>query len=66
MTGAGTSWSIASATVQRPSPESATQPVIDSRSLPSRSKARAASSSSQERMTDPWFHMPAIAARSRS
>ena len=27
MTGAGTSWSIASWTVQRPSPESATQPL---------------------------------------
>src|SRR5581483_2811835 len=46
MTGVGTSWSVASWIVQRPSPESAVQPSIASRSFPSSSKARAASSQS--------------------
>src|SRR5205823_3380594 len=66
MTGEGTLWSIASSTVQRPSPESATQPLICSRSEPSRLKASAASSISHERITLPWFHSSAIAARSSS
>ena len=64
MTGAGTSWSIASWTVQRPSPESATQPLMSARSVPFCSKARPASSSSHERMTVPCFHALAIASRS--
>src|SRR5439155_4986607 len=51
-TGAGTPRSIASSTVQRPSPESSTYPRIFSRpgSLPN---ARSASSSSHERTTLP-------------
>ena len=63
ITGAGTSRSIASCTVQRPSPESATQPFRCVRSW-SLSKARSASSRSQERTTDPWFHIPAMPWRS--
>src|SRR5439155_2816630 len=66
MIGAGTLWSMASRTVQRPSPESATQPLICSRSEPSRLKASAASSISHERITLPWFQSSAMAARSSS
>ena len=47
MTGAGTSWSIDSRTVQRPSPESATQPLRCSVSRPLARNARPASSSSR-------------------
>ncbi len=53
MTGAGTSRAIASRTVQRPSPESATQPRMSGSSLPCCSKASPASSSSHDRMTVP-------------
>ena len=52
MTGAGTLRSIASCTVQRPSPESSTYPRMPARSAPS-AKARSASSLSQERTTLP-------------
>src|SRR2546430_9531246 len=62
MTGAGTSRCIASSTVQRPSPESSTNPLIVVRSA-SFSKARAASSLSQERTTLPWFHRLAMLHR---
>jgi len=64
MIGAGTSCSIASATVQRPSPESATHPLMSARSLPSLAKASPASSSSHERITDPLFQSLATAPRS--
>src|SRR5271154_391116 len=53
ITGVGTSWAVASAIVQRPSPESAVKPSIAPRSLPSASNARAASSHSHERTTEP-------------
>src|SRR6185436_8338106 len=51
---AGTLRSIASCTVQRPSPESSTQPRMFS-SAGSLVNARPASSSSHERTTLPWF-----------
>ena len=60
----GTSWSIASTIVQRPSPESDTCPRMSSRSLPSASKARSASSHSHDRTTEPRFHRPATSLRS--
>ena len=64
MTGAGTSRSIASWTVQRPSPESATQPLRLARSSPLRLKASTASSRSHDRTTEPWFQRSEIAPRS--
>ena len=63
MTGAGTSRSIASCTVQRPSPESSTYPLSAARSA-SFANARSASSLSHERTTLPWFHTAAICLRS--
>src|SRR5262249_27311640 len=53
MTGTGTSSAMASAIVQRPSPESSTYPSIFSRCGPSASNARYSRSRSQERTTDP-------------
>src|ERR687888_213433 len=53
MTGIGTRRSMASSTVQRPSPESSTHPSIPASSLPSSSNARHASSQSHERTTEP-------------
>jgi hypothetical protein len=47
-------FSTASSTVQRPSPESSTNGASAARSLPSCSKARAASSQSHERTTEPY------------
>ena len=64
ITGAGTSRSIASWTVQRPSPESATQPLRWARSWPFDANARASSSSSHERTTEPWPHRLEILPRS--
>ena len=52
MTGADTPRSMASSTVQRPSPESATTPSILSKPDSGR-RARSASSRSQLRTTDP-------------
>ena len=52
MTGADTPLSMASSTVHRPSPESATTPSIASNPDPGR-RARSANSSSHERTTDP-------------
>src|ERR1043166_826141 len=63
ITGAGTSRSIASCTVHRPSPESATQPLSDA-SDASRSNAFAASALSHDRTTLPRSHTLAICARS--
>ena len=62
MAGVGTSRSIASMIVQRPSPESETWPRSPSRSLPSSRNARSASSHSQERTTEPRFHSAATSA----
>src|SRR5262249_23142531 len=53
ITGTGTSSAIASAIVQRPSPESSTYPSIFSSRPPSTSKASCSSSSSHERTTEP-------------
>ena len=64
MTGVGTSRSMPSTIVQRPSPESDTCPLMPSRSLPSALNAASASSHSQERTTEPRFHSPATSARS--
>src|SRR6185369_11835425 len=63
ITGAGTSRSIASCTVQRPSPESATQPLI-AESDASRANAAAASSLSHDRTTLPCCQTFAICSRS--
>src|SRR5579864_2046628 len=64
VTGAGTFSSIASSTVQRPSPESATYPLICS-SAGSAASARSARSNSHERTTDPYRQTSAIWCRSR-
>src|SRR5262249_40137056 len=64
MVQAGTSWSIASSTVQRPSPESSTYPLIFS-SRGSCSSALAPSSRSHERTTLPCCQSLAIRGRSR-
>src|SRR5918992_1093688 len=64
MTGVGTSWSIASTIVQRPSPESDTWPLSPSRSLPSAANAFSASSHSHERTTEPRFQSPATSLSS--
>ena len=66
ITGVGMRLSIASSTVQRPSPESSTNGSSAARSLPSCSNARAASSQSQERTTDPCIQRCAIFALSSS
>src|SRR5215216_6204166 len=66
MTGIGMRFSIASSTVQRPSPESSTHGSSRARSLPSCSKASAASSHSQERTTEPCIQRWAIFALSSS
>ena len=66
ITGAGTSWSIASWTVQRPSPESSTKPLRCWRSWPLALNARAASSSNHERTTEPCIQRSEIPARSSS
>src|ERR671936_1544226 len=66
ITGVGMRLSIESSTVQRPSPESSTNGSSLARSLPSCSKARAASSHSQERTTEPCIHRWAIFALSSS
>jgi hypothetical protein len=50
--------------VQRPSPESCTLPRRPSRSLPSASNARSASSHSHERTTEPRFQSPATSLSS--
>ena len=63
MTGAGTSRSMASFTVQRPSPESSTYPLSADRST-SFANARSASSLSHERTTLPRFHTAEICFRS--
>src|SRR6185437_8033623 len=63
ITGAGTSRSIASCTVQRPSPESSTQP-LRSASDASREKAVTASSLSHDRTTLPCCHTSEICSRS--
>ena len=65
MIGAGTSRAIASSTVQRPSPESATQSFTSASSLPCASKARPISSSNHERITVPCIQASAMAPRSR-
>src|SRR5437879_9305942 len=62
----GTPWVTASRTVQRPSPESSTQPLMFFKSLPSCSNARSASSSSHDRTTLPWSHTVETFRRSRS
>src|SRR3954465_13983363 len=65
ITGAGTFWSTAAWTVQRPSPLSSTYPLIACR-RGSFSKASARRSSSQERTTLPCIQVRAIPPRSRS
>ena len=57
---------MASSTVQRPSPESSTYGPIEASSLPSCSNARAASSHSHERTTEPCIQRCAIFALSSS
>ena len=53
-------------TVQRPSPESATKPLMCSRSAPFALNARAASSSSHDRTTEPCIQRSEMPARSSS
>ena len=65
MAGAGTFRSIASWTVQRPSPESSTHPLRWVRSW-SDSNARSASSNSHDRTTEPWFQSFEMPPRSSS
>jgi hypothetical protein len=62
MTGVGTSRSIPSTIVQRPSPESDTWPLRPARSLPSALNAFSASSHSHERTTEPRFQSPATSS----
>ena len=66
MTGVGIRLSIESSTVQRPSPESSTYGSRRARSLPSCSNARAASSHSHDRTTEPCIQRWAIFALSSS
>ena len=65
MTGAGTSWSIASWTVQRPSPESATQPLRCGEVL-ARSPERASGELEQPRPDDGALHPQARRSPPRS
>jgi hypothetical protein len=65
ITGAGTSSAMASATVQRPSPESSTYGAMPS-SDGLRLRASVLRSSSHERTTLPWRHTSATWARSSS